>query len=225
MITRITTRELIIETTKQLCNEHRAYNITTNHIAEQMNISSGNLYYHFKNKEEIIREIYIDNFEKADRIWREPDFWTSEDGIVHFLVELNILLNEYLFCYRDINVLLSRDLELKELYVARLLRRTNFLNQTFAAWEINGIMRPFHSDESRANAATNFNLILQSWVSYYDILNDKITPDLICEGTNRSITFFDPYFDPETLNRIKKRIEATIKPCGPKSEKSIWVHQ
>ncbi|MCF6310208.1 MAG: TetR/AcrR family transcriptional regulator [Sulfurimonas sp.] len=34
------------------------FSVTTNHIAKAAGISSGNLYCHYKNKEQIIREIY-----------------------------------------------------------------------------------------------------------------------------------------------------------------------
>ncbi|MFD1638217.1 TetR/AcrR family transcriptional regulator [Evansella tamaricis] len=51
------TKDKITETAIELFNEHGTSQVSTNHIAEKMGISTGNLYYHFKNKEEIIREI------------------------------------------------------------------------------------------------------------------------------------------------------------------------
>ncbi|MGE5404058.1 MAG: TetR family transcriptional regulator, partial [Candidatus Saccharibacteria bacterium] len=111
------TKELIIETTRKLCNESRASNVTTNHIAEAAGIRSGNLYYHFKNKEEIIRQIYMNLFRDADELWYDPSFQASEYGIVKYLVGLNKLLYDYRFCFRELNLILSRDHELKSIYV------------------------------------------------------------------------------------------------------------
>ncbi|UTH74982.1 TetR/AcrR family transcriptional regulator [Chromobacterium sp. IIBBL 290-4] len=48
----------IVEASLQLFNQEGERLITTNHIAERMNISTGKLYYHFRNKEEIITELY-----------------------------------------------------------------------------------------------------------------------------------------------------------------------
>ena len=52
------TKEKIIRTSIALFNLHGERAITTNHIASNLGISPGNLYYHFKNKEDIIRNIF-----------------------------------------------------------------------------------------------------------------------------------------------------------------------
>ncbi|MCF2152020.1 TetR/AcrR family transcriptional regulator [Desmonostoc muscorum LEGE 12446] len=51
------TKSRIIETAIELFNQHGTQTISTNHIADSMGISPENLYYHFKNKQEIIRII------------------------------------------------------------------------------------------------------------------------------------------------------------------------
>lgn len=51
------TRERIIEMAIRLFNELGTGAVSTNHIAEALSMSPGNLYYHFRNKEEIIRAI------------------------------------------------------------------------------------------------------------------------------------------------------------------------
>ncbi len=52
------TKRRILETAIGLFNEKGTTAVTTNHIAATLGISPGNLYYHFRNKEEIIREIF-----------------------------------------------------------------------------------------------------------------------------------------------------------------------
>ncbi len=53
-----TRKEEILEKAVELFNEKGCINTSTRHIADTLKISVGNLYYYFKNKEEIIIAIY-----------------------------------------------------------------------------------------------------------------------------------------------------------------------
>ena len=55
------TKAKIIITAIELFNLHGTKSTSTNHIAKEMGISPGNLYYHFRSKNDIIRSI-VDNF-------------------------------------------------------------------------------------------------------------------------------------------------------------------
>ena len=75
------TRDKIVYAALELFNEHGERSITTNHIAEHIEISPGNLYYHFRNKQEIVRDIFTLYSAEAfraiypnSRSTREPNF-------------------------------------------------------------------------------------------------------------------------------------------------------
>ncbi|OSR66101.1 HTH-type transcriptional regulator AcrR [Pseudomonas syringae pv. actinidiae] len=58
MAPRTKTRERIVQASLELFNQQGERCITTNHIAAHMEISPGNLYYHFANKQVIIAELF-----------------------------------------------------------------------------------------------------------------------------------------------------------------------
>jgi AcrR family transcriptional regulator len=55
------TKDRILDVSIELFNKNGVVAITTNHIAKAMNISPGNLYFHYDNKEEIIQETVSQN--------------------------------------------------------------------------------------------------------------------------------------------------------------------
>ncbi|KAB0572105.1 TetR/AcrR family transcriptional regulator, partial [Helicobacter pullorum NCTC 12824] len=53
MAPRVKTSERIVQTSLELFNQQGERSVSTNHIAAHMEISPGNLYYHFPNKQAI----------------------------------------------------------------------------------------------------------------------------------------------------------------------------
>lgn len=104
------TRERILETSLALFNRDGEPHVTTADIANEMNISPGNLYYHFRNKDDIIGELYRDLEVKIAPLLAAPehrapdveDLWL----LLHLLFER---MREYRFFYRDLDEITSRN--------------------------------------------------------------------------------------------------------------------
>ena len=68
-------RTEILQVSLKLFNEFGSENISTNEIAKKTDISTGTLYYYFKNKEEIIVELFIKmNKEYDEKFNKQIDF-------------------------------------------------------------------------------------------------------------------------------------------------------
>ena len=84
------TKDKIITTAINLFNVHGTKAISTNHIAKEMGISPGNLYYHFRSKNDIIRSI-SDNFSSE----LGTVFQIQLDTISDFGYNLTTLFNRF----------------------------------------------------------------------------------------------------------------------------------
>lgn len=107
------TAERILEVTLDLFNRFGEPNVSTTLISAELNISPGNLYYHYPAKDELINSLF-DRYERAlgellraaDNVRNVEDAWL----FFHMLFEL---IWQYRFLYRDLNDLLSKNRRLE----------------------------------------------------------------------------------------------------------------
>ncbi len=159
------TRERILETSLALFNRDGAPHVTTAEIAGEMNISPGNLYYHFRNKDEIVGELYAAFEARLKPLLADPggrkvdveDFWLW----LHLLFEV---MGEYRFLYRDLDELAARDSALGMRF-GRLLRQgTATVLELCRGMVAAGTMKA--SDREITALAGNVVLVATYWQSF-----------------------------------------------------------
>ena len=98
------THNRILVTSLLLFNEHGEPGTTTNDIADEVDISPGNLHYHFPRKQQIVGALLDEFRADARRILVTPDNVSLDDYWVflHFLLELTAA---YRFLFRDLETL------------------------------------------------------------------------------------------------------------------------
>ncbi len=101
MSTAISTREKIIKASVELFNRRGISPVTLRDIADKVRISSGNLAYHFKNKDYIIEEIFrlmeVERQKRLSEVQQTPSFDNADRQT---LALLNISL-KYRFFFLD----------------------------------------------------------------------------------------------------------------------------
>ena len=159
------TRQRIAETSLALFNRRGAPHVTTADIADEMGISPGNLYYHFRNREEIVGELFAAFERRLDDLLAAPvDRLADVEDLWLFLHLLFEAMWDYRFLYRDLDEILSRSdkLAVRFLRLMRRIRQTMFAlcSSMVAA----GTLRA-SGDEIEA-LADNASLVAIYWMSY-----------------------------------------------------------
>ncbi len=117
MAPRIKTRERIVQTSLELFNQLGERSVSTNHIAAHMEISPGNLYYHFPNKQAIIAELFSEYEALVNTFLRPPKGrLASVEDKRYYLLEILDGMWRYRFLHRDLEHLLDCDPELAARY-------------------------------------------------------------------------------------------------------------
>lgn len=160
------TKERIILESLDLFNERGERNVSTNHIAAHLNMSPGNLYYHFRNKNEIIYQIFKNYELMVDTYLRVPEGRAIEiEDLLSYLEAVFNGLWAYRFLHRDLEHLLDSDESLREDYRAFTLRCVNGITEIIAALEESDIFDE-QTHEQRRTKALNVWLIVTNWMTF-----------------------------------------------------------
>jgi|SRR5690348_9741251 len=166
------TRERILDTSLAMFNAQGEPNVTTNHIADELGMSPGNLYYHFRNKDDIVEQLFsryetrIDDalLVPEDRLPNLEDIWLQ----LHLVFEC---MWAYRFLYRDLVDILARNRKLKLRFVRILTRASASAAELMRGLARAGIMRA-STAEIRA-LAENVLLVATFWQSYSAVRGGK----------------------------------------------------
>jgi len=159
------TRERIVEASLALFNQFGEPNVTTTSIADELDISPGNLYYHFHNKDEIVNEIFAVFEREIEGTLAAPTRRAADvEDVWLFLHLVFELVWKYRFLYRDLNDLLSRnriiETHFKQILAHSIRTATQLCEGLMAAGELRA-SRP----EIRT-LATNMVVVATYWLSF-----------------------------------------------------------
>lgn len=188
------TRNKIVYASLKLFNESGERNITTNHIASDLSISPGNLYYHFKNKQEIIRDIFDVYSQELLSLFSAID--GPKESLALFKKHLDsifTLMWKYRFFYANLSQILQQDPLLHQRYLAvqeKLKRNLQLSFNEFIKLELIEI-----EEEELQTVITSLHLIILSWLSYQAAvsLKTKITEQVIYQGMLQMTAVLKPF--------------------------------
>ena len=207
------TRELVLETSLALFNEFGEHNVSTNHIADEADISPGNLYYHFRSKDDITLELFKlyllhvqPTLELEEYIEQEAeDLWLR----LHLIFEA---MGRFRFLFRDLSDIYSRIKNLRRALNGLLLRQRTTLITLISGLRKNGVM-DIDQHESEV-LVDNMLLVMTYWIPFAEVTGDPGLADgkVLSASVARVLYLVLPYLrEPEasqvqTLAKTYKRV-------------------
>ena len=186
------TRQRILDASLVMFNAQGEPNVTTNHIADELEISPGNLYYHFRNKDDIIEQLFGGYEQRMDAALSAPE--GRLPGLEDVWLQLHLVFEciwDYRFLYRDLVDILTRNRRLR-LRFARILKRADEqAHQVMRGLVQAGVMRA-SADEVDA-AATNILVIATFWLNYAAARGDKDERTSIRDGIVQVMMLIAPF--------------------------------
>lgn len=198
------TRDRILVTTLALFNEEGEADTTTIDIANELNISPGNLYYHFKGKDQIIEELFQQYELSLGSTLLAPiekPLSADQDDVEanwYFLYVVIEEMYQYRFLYHNLDNLLQRYPDIKRRFKRLLqLKRTALFVICHSLLEQSFIIS---HEEQLAGLVDNMALSLNFWLNYDQLLHGERPPQItIHQGVLQLMTMMAPYLGDEAL--------------------------
>lgn len=189
------TRDRIINTAIELFNEQGTKAVSTNHIASAAGISPGNLYYHFRNKEDIIRAAFeqldADGLEQYRLILDK-----YQPGTIEAMEQTFIMIQEfnwrYRFFKRELTALIMSDPLLKERFHATNSQMKEVIGYSVDCGIAKGIVKPMSAAEKKLCVDAVW-LVALFWLNYLEVGGEEVNEETLRRGNDVLRAVFTPY--------------------------------
>ncbi|GAB3383801.1 TetR/AcrR family transcriptional regulator [Spongiibacter taiwanensis] len=191
------TREKILLASLTLFNEEGEPSVTTVDIANELDISPGNLYYHFHGKEEIIAELFSAFEVELKDILGAPleKSLNAQDAWFYLYIVFEHIFN-HRYLYRNLNDLLQRYPDIGRRFGKLLDLKTAAARAVLDELTRQGFLEI--SDVQLARLADNISLNLTFWLNYTQLREQQASNEvMIHQGVFQLMSLVAPYLQDE----------------------------
>ncbi|WP_019029292.1 TetR/AcrR family transcriptional regulator [Colwellia piezophila] len=200
------TRDKIIQASIELFNEQGERNVTTNHIAAHLAISPGNLYYHFRNKEDIILSIYEEYARRLllDTLPKLPTELKPLDSLVLYMDSVFQTTMKFRFFYSNLPVLLDKNPSLREKYVEVQQSISERVSQLLLSLRAADFID--FADEDLADIVSILRLINTFWVSFHQTqtIVNEVNDSVFYQGVLKILVVLRPYTKAHAISELNQ---------------------
>jgi AcrR family transcriptional regulator len=207
------TKERILVVSAELFNSFGATEVTTNDIAKDLKMSPGNLYFHYKNKEQIIREIFKKMIAETKNLWKPQARQAKKNTkfqLVDFLDNNLGLYWKYRFLHREMYILRKKDSELSKLWRAHMKKMSLINTILYKHWVKSGYMKAIQSKEEMEYLGELLFIASNSFMQFFETTDrlQALQPKTYEKARRHIMRMLLPYLTDET----KKEFQAYLQP-------------
>lgn len=205
------TKTRILEKSLEIFNERGVINTTLRQISLALEISQGNLNYHFKTKAEIVEALYFELVRKMDEQMNAMIGGASMlDLLYHSAYKSMRIFFEYRFLMRDFYLILRENDPIKSHYLElSKTRKMQFLT-IFQTMEKEEILRPAQFESEYERHYERLNIMGDNWINSIELINPNES-DPVPYYHNLLFESIYPYLTPEGREVYQKLTIKTLE--------------
>ncbi|MBW8191221.1 TetR/AcrR family transcriptional regulator [Neiella marina] len=187
------TKERIIQASIELFNEFGERAITTNHIAAHLGISPGNLYYHFRNKEDIIHSVFAEYISHMESAFKPTEGPMSVAKMADYCDEAFSSIWRFRFFYSSLPGILLRDQTLQQRYLNVQEAISDRAGVVLRALRENNLIAA--SDQEILDLIQLMKVVVAFWISFQMCQSNdvKVEVPAVYDGVVKLIALVKPY--------------------------------
>jgi AcrR family transcriptional regulator len=197
-------------------NELGASRVSINQLAASLNMSPGNLRYHFRTN----NDLYLTLFDILDsdirNVLARPRLPMTLGQIVQHQIDIQAALWRHRYFFRDLDYLVNAD---PEIFVA-FLRLQNWAVEQIVElqefYQTNFNMRPVEPPNSSMEVAQNCWMMWTSWIRWEALANAKMalterqTNEIFHRLTWHHFSLHGPYMSPKTAYAVADKLRRKL---------------
>ena len=200
------TKERILMTSVDLFNRSGVVAVTTNHIAKAMNISPGNLYFHYDNKEEILEELFRRMGKETYDVWRPRR--TKKYTPLEFINENFELYWKYRFFHREMYALRRKDPKLAKMWRDHIQKMMKLMVILYRHWVKDGKMAKIAEVSEMQYIAESLLAMSTTFLQFFESAEKTAGKRSIERGKRHVARLLLPYTSGETKDEFEKFLKS-----------------
>lgn len=209
------TKDRILQISLQLFNERGERSVTTNHIAAELGISPGNLYYHFRNKQEIIKELAQQyQAETLEMLALPVDRPLNANDKISYFQVLSNQLWAYRFIHRDVYHLVENNEDFRKIYPRFAGQVMQQGQKIYRAFVDAGLMKM--TDSEIEALIINLWIVLTNWTNFLYMSghisdNTHLEEKWVWQALRQMVFLEGPYL----MGESRQTYEQLLQSLGP----------